>query len=71
MDFGPRYTFRPQKWITERCSALVQKESGAAMVNVTVGTKELTEQLQTCTVVIRRKPSLAMQAKTTVLLTET
>ena len=51
------------KRITERCSSLVQTESGAAMVNVTVGTKELTEQLQTCTVVIRRKPRVAMHAK--------
>ena len=58
-----------KKRITERCSSLVQKESGAAVVNVTVGTKELTEQLQTCTVVIR-KPRLAMHAKTTVLPTE-
>ena len=41
------------------------------MVNVTVGTKELTEQLETSTVVIRRKPRLAMHAKTTVLPTET
>ena len=56
--------------ITERCSSLVQTESGAAMVDVTVATKELTEQLQTCTVVIRRKPRLAMHVKTTVLPTE-
>ena len=60
-----------KKWITESCSSLVQTESGAAMVNVTAGTKELTERLQTCTVVIRRKPRLAMYAKTTVLPTET
>ena len=39
--------------------------------NVTVGTKELTEQLQNCTVVIRRKQRLAMHAETTVLPTET
>ena len=60
-----------KKRITVRCSSLVQTESGAAMVNVTVGAKELTEQLQICTVVIRRKPRLAMHAKTTVLPTET
>ena len=60
-----------KKRITERCPSLVQTESGAAMVNVTVGTKGLTEQLQTGTVVIRRKPRLAMHAKTTVLPTET
>jgi hypothetical protein len=46
-------------------------KSGAAMVNVTVETKELTYQLQTCTVVIRRKPHLAMHTKMTVLPTET
>jgi hypothetical protein len=60
-----------KKWITEHCSSLVQTESGAAMVNVKVATKELTEQLQTCTAVIRRKQRLAMHAKTTVLPTET
>jgi hypothetical protein len=49
----------------------MQTESGAAMVNVTVEAKELTEQLQTCTVVIRRKQRRAMTAKTTVLPTET
>jgi len=31
-----------KKWITERCSSLVQTQSGAAMVNVAVVTKELT-----------------------------
>jgi len=31
-----------KKWITECCSSLVQMESGAAMVNVTVATKEQT-----------------------------
>jgi len=31
-----------KKRITERCCSLVQKESGATMVNVTVATKELT-----------------------------
>jgi hypothetical protein len=30
------------KRITERCSSLVQTENGAAMVNVTVKTNELT-----------------------------
>ena len=34
---------------------MVQTESGAAMFNVTVVTNGLTKQLQTCTVVIRRK----------------
>ena len=60
-----------KKRITERCSSLVQTESGTAMVNVTFATKELTEQIQTCTVLIRRKSRLAMHAKTTVLPTET
>jgi len=46
-------------------------ESGVAMVNLTVATKELTYQLQTCAAVIRSKPRLAMRAKTTVLPTET
>ena len=41
------------------------------MVNVTVATKELTERLQTCTVVIRRKARLARHAKTTMLPAET
>jgi len=45
----------------------VQRESGAAMVNVTVATKEL----QTCTAAIRRKTRLAMRAIMTVLPTET
>ena len=71
MDFGPDTPSDHKKRIIERRSSLVQTESGAAMVNVTVATKELTEQLQTCTVVIRRKPRLAMHAKTTVLPTET
>jgi hypothetical protein len=31
-----------KKWITEICSSLAQMESGAAMVNITVATKELT-----------------------------
>ena len=31
-----------KKWIAERCSSLVQTESWAAMVNITVATKELT-----------------------------
>ena len=70
--FGPWYTFRPQKRrITERCSSLVLTVSGAAMVNVKVGTEELTEQLETWTVVIRRKPHLEMHAKMRVLPTET
>ena len=72
MYFGPLIHLQThKKRITERCSSLVQTESGPATVNVTAGTKELTERLQTCTVVIRRKPRLAMDAKTTVLPTET
>ena len=34
--------FGHKKLITECCSSVVQTESGAAMVNVTVVTKELT-----------------------------
>jgi hypothetical protein len=60
-----------KKRITERCSSLVQTESRTAMVYVTVATKELTYQLETCAAVIRRKPRLAMRAKTKVLPTET
>ena len=72
MYFGPLIHLQTtKKRINERCSSLVQTESGRAMVNVTVGTKELTERLQTGTDVIRRKPRLAMHAKTTVLPTET
>jgi hypothetical protein len=41
------------------------------MVNVTVATKELTWQLETCAAVMKRKQRLAMNAKTTVLPTDT
>ena len=72
MHFGPLIHLQTTtKRITERCSSLVQTESGPAMVNVTVGTKELTEQLQTGTAVIRRKPGLVMHVQRTVLPTET
>jgi hypothetical protein len=53
MDFSPSPSDH-KKQTTERCSSLVQTKSGAAMVNVTVATKELTYQLQTCTIVIRK-----------------
>jgi hypothetical protein len=61
IDFDPWY--RQKRRITELCSSLAQKESGAATVNITVAAKELTYQLQTCAAVVRRK--------TTVLPTET
>jgi len=52
-----------KKRVTERCSSLVQTESGAAKVNGTVATKELTQQLQTCAALIRRKPHLVIARK--------